>query len=75
VVLNSDGTSPVFWQTQYWEPHGAAPAYGWLDLRHFDKAVVTHFDGHVESLTNPQLRDMRRWSDQADRADWVPTTR
>lgn len=75
VVLNEDGRNAVFWATPYWEPEGAPPAYGWLDLRHFDKAITTNFDGHCESLTNRQLRDMRRWSNQADRANWIPTTR
>jgi len=28
------------------------------------------FDGHVESLRLEDLRDMRRWSNFADRPDW-----
>lgn len=75
VVLNEDGREAVFWGTPYWDPEGAPEEYGWLDLRHFDKGIATHFDGHVESLTSRQFHDMRRWSNQADRANWTPSTR
>jgi prepilin-type N-terminal cleavage/methylation domain-containing protein len=46
--------------------------YGYIDLRHFNKFIVTHFDGHTEALSYRQARDMRRWSNEADREDWVP---
>ncbi len=44
--------------------------WGMLHPRHFQKVTSVMFDGHVEMLTLEQLRDMRRWSNYADRADW-----
>lgn len=46
-----------------------AADYGYVDFRYNNKAVVAHLDGHVEMLDEEQLRDMRRWSDLAARAD------
>jgi len=45
-------------------------SWGFIDFRHFDKAVVGMADGHVESLDIESMRDMRRWSAKAPRADW-----
>jgi prepilin-type N-terminal cleavage/methylation domain-containing protein len=72
VVLNADGSSREYWMIPYWDPDGMPGAYGWLDLRHSDKGVATHFDGHCELLTSRDFHDMRRWSNQADRANWEP---
>src|SRR5690606_19001468 len=33
-------------------------------------AVTSELDGHAELLDVTELQDMRRWSNQADRADW-----
>lgn len=46
-----------------------AANFGFVDFRYNSKAVVAHLDGHVEMLNEEQLRDMRRWSDLAARAD------
>lgn len=45
-------------------------SWGMLHPRHFKQVVVGHMDGHstVENLRD--LRDMRRWSNYADRPDW-----
>ncbi|MBM4109023.1 MAG: type II secretion system protein [Phycisphaerae bacterium] len=52
---------------------GRTPStYGHLDLRHFGKALVAMFDGHVDPLGLDDLRDMRRWSNQATAPDWRP---
>lgn len=54
------------------------PSYwGNLSARHFGKVTTAMFDGHVEMQTLDQLRDMRRWSNFADRPDWnfVPASR
>lgn len=46
--------------------------YGNLDARMIDKTIVTAMmDGHVEGNKIADLYDMRRWSNWADRADWV----
>ncbi|CAM2772568.1 type II secretion system protein [Rariglobus hedericola] len=44
-------------------------AYGYVAFRHKGQAVVAYLDGHVETNTSGELRDMRRWSDEAFRAD------
>ncbi len=46
--------------------------YGHLDFRHFGKAVVVAFDGHVSPVSIDDLRDMRRWANQATSANWHP---
>jgi prepilin-type N-terminal cleavage/methylation domain-containing protein len=52
---------------------GRTPStYGHLDFRYFDRVLVTMFDGHVEALTIDEIRDMRRWSNQANSASWSP---
>lgn len=38
---------------------------GNVHLRHNDKAVVAHLDGSVALLNEEELKDMRRWSNQA----------
>lgn len=43
----------------------SATDYGYVDFRYNKKAVVAHLDGHVEMLGVEELRDMRRWSNQA----------
>lgn len=45
-------------------------SWGFVDFRHNEKAVVVMADGHTETLTIEQLRDMRRWSNLADRPDY-----
>ncbi|HYE62969.1 MAG TPA: prepilin-type N-terminal cleavage/methylation domain-containing protein [Phycisphaerales bacterium] len=46
--------------------------YGHVDFRHFGRAAIVMFDGHVESVVPDDLSDMRRWSNLADRAGWRP---
>ncbi|MFI4862278.1 MAG: type II secretion system protein [Phycisphaerales bacterium JB063] len=40
---------------------------GWVHPRWFDKALTTYLDGHSSPAGLEELRDMRRWSDQAQR--------
>lgn len=54
-----------------WDPRRAPSYYGYLDGRHFGKPVVAHIDGHVESLSFEQLRDMTRWSNYATSRNWT----
>lgn len=37
-------------------------SYGFVDFRHFKKAVTSFVDGHVEALPIRKMRDMRLWS-------------
>lgn len=69
---------PPRWATPLWaEVYDAdAPASaGFLSPRHRvqgeDVAIVTTVDGGVETATVEELRDMRRWSDQATSEDWA----
>ncbi len=43
---------------------------GFVSLRHGGKAVGAHLDGHGQMLGWDDLRDMRRWADQATSAEW-----
>lgn len=42
---------------------------GFVSLEYADAAVVAHLDGSVATLAEAQLRDMRRWSNQAAKHD------
>lgn len=55
------------WQDQYNERE--PKSLGYVHLRYDKQAVVVMLDGHVELLNEDQLRDMRRWSNQASEAD------
>ncbi len=46
------------------------PRYGGGKNDSGGRAVTSELDGHAELLGETELQDMRRWSDQADRADW-----
>lgn len=48
--------------------------WGFIDARHDGKAVTAMADGHVSLQSLTDLRDMRKWSNKADRPDWVFTT-
>jgi prepilin-type N-terminal cleavage/methylation domain-containing protein len=55
------------WAGQYDESN--AKSLGYVHLRYDKQAVVVMLDGHVELLDEAELRDMRRWSNQAAEAD------
>jgi prepilin-type N-terminal cleavage/methylation domain-containing protein/prepilin-type processing-associated H-X9-DG protein len=55
--------------TPRFDPDAPAATSGYVDLRHQGKAVTAMLDGHVESLDDSRIRDMRRWSNQAAEAD------
>ncbi len=61
----------VRWDTAY-DARAASPGNnsGFVSLRHGGKAVAAHMDGHADVLGWDQVRDMRRWADQADGPDW-----
>jgi len=44
---------------------------GNVALRHLDSAVAACLDGHVETLVWDEIRDMRRWANDADEREWV----
>lgn len=45
-------------------------SWGMIHPRHFKKVVVGMMDGHATVESIRDLRDMRRWSNYADRPDW-----
>jgi prepilin-type N-terminal cleavage/methylation domain-containing protein/prepilin-type processing-associated H-X9-DG protein len=53
-----------------WDPRKPPSRWGNLDFRHAGKALVGFLDGHTESLGIDEMRDMRRWSNFADTANW-----
>ncbi|MGD9789101.1 MAG: hypothetical protein AB7Q00_07545 [Phycisphaerales bacterium] len=46
-------------------------AWGMMDLRHDNHAVTVTADGHAELQTLEQLRDMRKWSNVANKPNWT----
>lgn len=69
-------TFGVGWQPAY-DPKAPSPGTnsGFVSLRHGGKAVAAMLDGHAEVLGWDDLRDMRRWADQATSEDWAPEPR
>ncbi len=61
-------TGPV-WSSGTFKDEGPAIAHGFVDFRWGGKAVAAMLGGNVELLDETQLRDMRRWSHQAARAN------
>ena len=61
-------TGPV-WSPEKFTPGGRASAHGFVDFRWNGKAVVAMLGGNVELQAEDDLRDMRRWSHQAERAN------
>lgn len=59
----------------HWDPADGPVAWGFVHPRYTGRAVAAIADGHVESPGLRELQDMRRWANQADKADWVLTGR
>ncbi len=45
--------------------------WGFVHPRHSKKAVTVSTDGHVEMNSLEQMRDMRRWANHANTANWT----
>lgn len=60
------------WAAAY-EPNSDEPGpnSGFVSLRTLRRAVVSTIDSHAETLGWEDLRDMRRWSNRANREDWT----
>ncbi|MEO5713939.1 MAG: prepilin-type N-terminal cleavage/methylation domain-containing protein [Luteolibacter sp.] len=61
-------TGPV-WSSGKFSEDQSASQHGFVDFRWSGKAVTVMLEGNVELLDEMQLRDMRRWSHQAARAN------
>lgn len=58
------------WPTTRFDRAQAPEQFGHVDPRFADQAVAAHIDGHASGFSIDQLRDMTRWSNQAQRAEW-----
>ena len=56
------------WSSKEFTKDAPASRHGFVDFRYGKKAVVANLAGNVELLGEDQLRDMRRWSNQAELA-------
>lgn len=61
-------TGPV-WSPGKFKDESPASAHGFIDFRWGGKAVTAMLGGNVELMDEARLRDMRRWSHQAARAN------
>jgi hypothetical protein len=59
--------------SQAYEPQAEYPGLssGFVAQRRTGKTVAALFDGHAEVFSYDQMKDMQRWCDRADRADWT----
>lgn len=72
--------TPPYFLDRIWPSHPSDDAeaietLGYVALRHNGRAVAGFFDGHAGMLDWEEMQDMRHWSAQADRPDWVLTPR
>ena len=65
---------PPAWTQAFWadevDPEDPASS-GYVSSRHDAGVITVSVDGRVQSTPLEALRDMRRWSDSANAADWV----
>ncbi len=67
-------SAQITWTTSNVFQENTNPAqWGFVHPRHSRKAVTVSVDGHAEMNSLEQMRDMRRWANKADRANWVFT--
>ena len=57
------------WSSSPYSPDSAPAEYGFVDFRYDGKAVAAMLDGHVALLDEEDMRDMRRWSNLAQKAN------
>ena len=66
---------PPYIRTRQWEENfdrsSPPEQFGYVHPRWCGRAVAAMTDGHVETLKEMELQDMRRWCNIADRADWT----
>lgn len=59
----------AIWSRDRFSKSQPATQHGFVDCRWSGKSVAAMLGGNVELLAEPELRDMRRWSHQAARAN------
>ncbi len=70
-TVDAPNLTEVRWSTAAYTEDAAPEDFGNVHPRFFGRAIAAHVDGHVEGLSIDELRDMRRWANQANRVDWV----
>ncbi len=61
-------------QSNKFDPSQPPSAWGMLSARYLGKVATGMFDGHAESQTLEQLRDMRKWSNYARKVGNTPAS-
>jgi len=65
------GTAGQAWTTtNKWNPASLPGDFGHVDFRHDGRAVVAYADGHSDIQDIADLRDMRKWADNATHPLW-----
>jgi len=67
--------SPQRWPAHPYNEADSADKWGYVHPRWQGRATVACLDGHVETLSLDELRDMTRWAEPAARSgdrDWIP---
>jgi prepilin-type N-terminal cleavage/methylation domain-containing protein len=59
------------WSTQPFARESEPADFGYVDPRHFNKAISVMIDGHAEAYSIRELDDMTRWANQATKTDWL----
>lgn len=68
--MNAPTSGPAWDASNRFDARRNSPTWGNIDFRYGGRAVTGRFDGSVKSQSIEQLRDMRKWSNYADNADW-----
>lgn len=67
--VRSPNLTEKVWSGEKFDPENPGASHGFVDFRWDGKAAVAMLGGNVEMLDEDQLRDMRRWSNQASVAN------
>ncbi len=67
--IRSPNLTGRVWSAAKFTADSQGSSHGFVDFRWGGKAAVAMLGGNVELLDEPRLRDMRRWSHQAARAN------
>lgn len=66
--------SALGWNPDQFREHGEPAAWGYIHPRWNERTATAFLDGHTEALGMDELRDMRRWSNEAAKKndpDWA----
>jgi prepilin-type N-terminal cleavage/methylation domain-containing protein len=72
-VVDAPNREARQWSAGPFTPESAPGEFGFVDPRHFDKAVAAMVDGHADAYSIRELDDMTRWANDAGEAGWMLT--